>query len=288
MARKKADSPPPTKILSQGPTHEVTPEELAQMTSSNVELANQPNPEPPQAPQEPVEPEGQRFEFEEEAEPGEFPSEEPTGDPLEDTKRKLHETTQELAKMKKVVSAITAERGIQDIAPQPSGVSQYPREFFNPNPTYEEQQEPYKYTQRMLMVQEIARQQGELQREMQDFVDRNPNWQEYYADMQQIKAEDPYAYQGPGTLTRLIKRAKERRELTELREKGQQVRDQAFQAGAQMQRQTKASPFVSPQGQMPTVPSRGPKQLPLESKDWKVDELYEWLKKNGYVRPDVF
>jgi len=77
--------------------------------------------------------------------------------------------------------------------------------------------------------------------------------------------------------------------LASFKDKAQQVRDTAFQAGANMQRQSRQAPFTSAQAGTPTGGSqRGPKMPPPDFARWDVAKQKEWLEKNGYVRPDTY
>lgn len=285
----KTNPPPKTEILSE------TREELTNpsQTSPNSGLVD-----PSQAKAEvtPDEVLGQEKEtvdqpFTIDEEGGEPPvdepsGDEPTGDPLKDTQAAFTKTTQELAKMKKVLAAVVAntQMGGGQMQPQAPPI---PPEMLSPEPSEEERLDPTKYTKRMLYLAEMGRRNDAITAEMTNFVDTHSDWEDLMPTMQQVKNEDPDAYQKPGSLSRLYKRAKEREELQGFREAIKNSADVALQAGANMQKQKGGKPFVSPSG---GGGAGGRRQVKMPSPEIQADttKFLQWLKNNGFYREDMF
>lgn len=284
MAESQKTNPPPeTKILSVDRREVTDPSR----TSPNSGLADPSQAEPEVVPIEPSgqEPEtgDQPFTLDEEDRPaGEPVGDEPTGDPLKDTQAAFTKTTQELAKMKKVLAAVVANTQVGGQAPQQA--PPIPPEMLSPDPTEDERLDPTKYTQRMMGLAEMNRRREGMVQEMHNFVDSHPDWQDLMPTMQQIKGEDPDVYQGPGALSRLHRRAKERDELTGYREAMKGSADKAFQAGANMQKQKGGSPFVSPSG---GGGGRSKSAVPPDYLQWDTDKQLQWLKDHGLYKDNM-
>lgn len=292
MAELKAKPPPPTEILS------VTkrPAGAEEPTSPNGELVTpppvEPVPEPPPgAP--PQEPTGQPFEFEEPP-PGEPPPEEPPPeeDPqITEAKRKMHEVTQELARQKKLTDAILRQRELESMTPQAPGPVGPPPEFFETKPTPEELADPNffeRYTTRRIQQENFRQAQGEMVRDMRDFVDQNKDWQEFYPTMLEIKNEDPYAYQSPGSIRSLYKRAKERVDHQNLQAKLQEIQSQGVQSGANIQATKANRPFATPRSRGAAGVPQGKTKMPVDFASWSTSKQEEWLKQSGLWHDDNY
>lgn len=287
--RNTAPSPPPTEVLP-GQRRDIRPEDLA---PSQGELANQPNPTPdeggvvqqPPVPTEPLDQPGFTID-----EPGGEPPGEPTApteperDPLKDTQAAYHEARQEIAKLKEMMQALATSQQLSAPGPQaptqPQGISQ---EFFDPQPTQQELQDPrypMNYVQRMRAIDKYERDQVEMQRLMTE----NPDWTEHLSTMQQIKAEDPYGYEGAGAFGRLLRRAKERKELDTLRQKHKEIADKSLAAGAQMQRSRANQPFAPPKAGG-GIPQSG-NVPPADFANWDTAKQRQWLVEHGLVRDE--
>lgn len=284
----KTNPPPKTEILSQA-KRELT--DLAE-TSPNLGLADPSGPMAPIAPEETPEPltetVEQPFTIDETGE-GESTEEEPTHDPLKDTQRKLHDTTTKLSQLQKAMNAMIADRqlsGMQATPQQPN----IPPEMFSAEPTEHERNDPQgsiRYTQRMMFLAEMNRRREATEREMENFVGSHPDWEDLLPTMQRIKQEEPMAYHGPGTLSRLYKRAKEIEELEGYRLAIKDGADKAMQAGVQMQRQKGKRAFVSPTG---TGMPAGQRQIKMPPPEIQADtkKFLEWLKQNGFYREEIY
>lgn len=288
---QKTNPPPETEILSEVRREITDPSQ----TSPNQGLAD-----PSQAAAEvvPTEPSGQETETVDQPftidEGGELPPPEPSGDepptdeptgiPLKDTQAALTKTSQELAKMKKVLAFMVANAqtgGGQAPSQQPS----IPPEMLSPEPTDDERLDPTKYTKRMLFLQDMNRQREATVLEMQTFTDAHSDWQDLLPTMQQIRNENPDAYQRPGSLSRLHKAAKDREELEGYRAGVKGSADIALQAGANMQKKKGGSPFVSPSG---GGGGRSKSVMPPDFDRWDTDKQLQWLKDHGLYKEDTF
>lgn len=274
MPEPKQVPAPPTEILS------VT-------TRKTDEPPTSPNEELPVEPEAPVveEPLEQPFTYDEGGEP---PPEEPapeepviTHEPLKDTQAKLHQTTQELAEMKRIMQAIVAEKELRQ--PLDFGQRQMPpQEPVSLDPTPEEQAYPHKYTQRVLGQFATALQQENVRQRAQSFAEQNPNWYDLYDVMQEIRREAPHLYQDPGSLSILHKHAQERKSLRETQAKLKQIEEASFQAGAQMGSQGKQRQVVPPRGARQTTGGRA--KIPADFHTWSADKMEAWLRANGHWR----
>jgi len=139
----------------------------------------------------------------------------------------------------------------------------------------------------LVAVTEARRQQESTEMEMRNFVEDQPDWQDLYPTMERIRNENPPAYQGPGALRRLHKVAKDREELEGYRAAMQKGADTAMQAGVQMQKKKGGKPFVSPAG---AGGAGGRRQTKMPSPEIMADtaKYLQWLKDNGFYRPDMF
>jgi len=288
MAEPKAKPPPPTEVLS------VTQREIkpGESTPPNEEFVATPPvgpvpPEPPAPPEPPPqEPSELPFEFEEPP-PGEPPPEE---DPqVTEAKRKMHAATEELAQNKKLLDAMLRQRELESMTPQTPGPQGPPREFFDPKPNQEELADPnffQRYVQRQLDARDFGRAQGEMVRDMREFVDQNKDWQKFYPTMIEIKNEDPYAYQAPGSVRSLYKRAKERVEYQDLQTKLQEIQGQSVEAGAKIQATKTNRPFATPRSTGVAGVSQKKGVMPSEFPTWSTAKQKEWMIQNGLWKED--
>jgi len=215
-------------------------------------------------------------------EPAEEISPEPevvTHEPLRDTQRKLHETTEELARMKKLVEGLLFDKEIK--APEP----EFPPGFFDPNPTEEERVDPNLYTQRMMRIQQIR----DNQKDIQGFVERNPDWKSHYPKMKEVADKYPMLRTGPNYFQNLFNLAKQEEELETLKSAISSAEQRGMKAGSQMEQAKKTEPtFVKPSGgasprAKPTIPDfKGIN--PATSREWTSDEISRWAKEHGYYR----
>lgn len=275
---KRTNPPPKTEILSE------TREELTvePQTSPNLGLAD-----PSQSEVSALEEETQeQLQTEAEIEPGFTVDEEgePTGDRLEDTQRAFHETREELSQLKKVLAAMVANTQAGGQTPA-GGPPPIPPEMLSPEPTEEERLDPTKYVRRMIGISEMKRQYESTVQEMHNFVDTHSDWQDLYPTMMEIKNEEPLSFQGPGTLSRLYNRAKEREELKGYRDAMKDTSDKAFQAGVNTQRKKGPKPFVSPSG---AGGMRTKATMPPGFTSWPTSKQKQWLEDHGFVKPDVY
>jgi len=287
----KTNPPPETEILSETRREVTDPSQ----TSSNLGLADPSQAVAEETPGLPLEQEpetvDQPFTIDEGGEPppsepsgDEPPTDEPTGDPLKDTQRAYHETKGELAKIKKVLAFMVANAqtgGGQAPSQQPP----IPPEMLSPEPTEDERLDPTRYTKRMMVLQDMERRRESTIQEMQTFTDTHSDWQDLLPTMQQIRNENPDAYQRPGSLSRLHKAAKEREELLGYRTAMKDSADIALQAGANMQRKKGGSPFVSPSG---GGGGRSKSVQPPDFAKWDTGKQLQWLKDHGLYKEDTF
>lgn len=287
----KTNPPPETEILSET-RREVTD---SSQTSPNLGLADPSQVAAETVPTEPLgqEPEtvDQPFTIDEGGKPlpseppgDELPDDEPTGIPLKDTQAALTKTSQELAKIKKALAFMAAN--VQMGGGQaPQQAPSIPPEMLSPEPTEDELLEPTKYTKRMLILQDMDRRREATIQEMQTFTDTHSDWQDLLPTMQQIRNENPDAYQKPGSLSRLHRAATEREELEGYRAAMKDGADKAFQAGANMQRKKGGSAFVSPSG---GGGGRSRSAVPPDFDKWDTGKQLEWLKEHGLYKEDTF
>jgi hypothetical protein len=262
-------------------------------TASNEELAGQPTPEPIREPSEqpftydegeepPVEP----TEPIEAPEPVEPPEEPVTHDPLKDTQSKLTQTAQELAQTRKILEGVINAQQFGQPPPmaQPSAGppldTLLPEEQFTADPNF-----PARYMKRREEAAAQSRQEEESRRELVNFMGQNPGWQGYMPEMEQIKAEEPFVYDGYGALPRLYKRAQERRKLTEMEAKIKEAQGQGMRAGVQMGKQAGRT-FTPPRGGTATASQQQRGKMPADFINWSLDKQREWLIANGLYRDE--
>jgi len=282
MPQIKNDPPPQTEILSEGTRREVNDPQ----TSLNAGFADPSGTAAPTAPEQTVQeqqpqtgvPEGTpqpetepQFTIDEE----QTPTEPPEGDRVKDAQRAFHETRQENAELRKILSAMVAK---QHLGGQPSTPAISP-EAINFEPTEDERLDPTRYARRLVEGMEVKRQQESSMLEMQNFVDTHPDWQDVYSTMEEIRMQEPWIAGRPGTLNRLYKRAKEQEELRGYREAIKKSADTAMQAGIQMQKQKGGKPFVSPSGGG-TMRSKS-NVPPADFVEWDYNRRVQWLKEHG-------
>ena len=278
MARTpKATSPPPTEVLSVT-ERTLTPEagqELAEAESGNVQ--------PPEVigdgtVNKPVQEQisgSEGFTLDE-------GGEEVTHDPLTDTKRALHQKSQELSdlimehqKLKDTVNAIVADKQIADASanfrppePEPADI---------PEPGEEDYANPVGYIQKINLANQKLRQQERVQAEFEDFVEKNPDWRDSYPKM--VEVANRFGVPTRRPLHRLLEQAKRETEIERLRAKLGEVQNEAMKAGANMERSKENQPFTATTGGVsarsePTMPDmRGP--------EWTSGKILEWAKKHG-------
>ena len=287
----KTNPPPETEILSETRREITDPSQ----TSPNPGLAD-----PSQVAAETVltEPSGQEpetvdqpFTIDEGGEPpppepsgDELLGDEPTGIPLKDTQAALTKTSQELAKMKKVLNFMVANAQVGGGQAQPQAPP-IPPEMLSSEPTEDERLDPTRYTKRMLLLQDMERRRESTIQEMQIFTDTHSDWQDLLPTMQQIRNENPDAYQRPGSLSRLHKAAKDREELEGYRAGMKDSADIALQAGANMQRKKSGSAFVSHSG---GGVGRSRSAQPADFAKWDTGKQLQWLKDHGLYKEDTF
>lgn len=296
MAEGKTNAPPPTEVLP-GQRRDIKPEDLA---PPQGELANPINPEAdtggviqqPPVHQEVLEQPGFTIEEGGEQPPEQPPAEEPPEQKaLRDTQTAFHESRKENAELKKMLHAVLANQQLAGAGPQaPTQPQGPPAEFFQRGPTQEEMQDPRfpaNYVERRIDGLQQAMEHEQTQREMRNFVRANPDWPDLLPVMQQIRMQNPYAYQGPGALEELYSRAKEQRELESYRQKQREIADRSLQAGAQMQGNKGSQPFTTPKAGATSagVPRKG-NVPPADFAQWDTDKQKIWLTQHGYVRPD--
>jgi hypothetical protein len=279
---KTPEEAPETVVLSEGKPRPVN---AADLTQPNQELPTGLEPEPESVPleqpliEEPTE----------ELEPEEV-VEEPTHDPLKDTKAELTRTQQEVAKLKKTLDVLAAEKEFgQGAARQMPPADMPPPEFFSPEYLPNELPDkdpnwPQKYTNRRLAAERWVTNYERTKEEANNFADQNPDWPEMFPLMKEIQAEEPGRYEGRGALRSLYKRAKERKEAREAREKLQELEAQAIQTGVQMGKQSKGRGVVPPRGGsgggMPATKGK----YPADFYNWTSEAQDKWLRANGYFR----
>jgi len=277
----KTNPPPETEILSEVRQEVTDPLQ----TSPNPGLADPSQAAAEETPGRDLEQEtetvDQPFTIDEGGEP--LPGE-PSGDPLKDTQRAYHETKGELAKIKKVLAFMVANTRAGGRQAPPQG-PQIPPEMLSPDPTEDERLDPTKYTKRMMILQDMERRRESTIQEMQTFTDTHSDWQDLLPTMQQIRDENPDAYQRSGSLSRLHRAAKEREELDGYREAMKGSADIAIQAGANMQKKKGSSPFVSPSG---GGGGKSKSVMPPDFPRWDTDKQLQWLKDHGLYKEDTF
>jgi len=252
----------------------------------------EPPPESPPTEAPPQEPIEQPFEFEEP--PGELPPEEPPPDEdpqITEAKRKMHEATQELAENKKLLDAVLRQQELGSMTPQAPQMPGPPREFFDPKPSQEELADPnffQRYVQRQLDARDYGRAQEEMVRDMRDFTKDNPDWQKFYPTMIQIKNEDPYAYQSPGSVKSLYSRAKERVEFQNLQTKLREIQGQSVQAGANIQATKANRPFAAPRTKGAAGVPAQKATMPPDFHTWDTAKQEQWLKDNNLWKADIY
>jgi len=278
MAKKKqvTDQPPATKVLSTSPPFQID------------EPGDDPTPEPEPEPEPEPKP-GSEPEPEPEPFTGGDLGGEPSGDPLKDTQRAYHKLTTEVKEQARLIHALTVDKQMR---PPPSPEPQVPPEMLSPEPITgetigEDPNFPAKYMRRQQGLMVTSFQQHEMQREMREFVDRNPEWPKLYPVMQEIMVEDPQAYQGPGGLSRLHKRAKEKAELKEYREKMTQAQEASLQAGVKMGKQGGGRTFAAPGGTGSSMPGKRTAP-PADYAMWDAAKQRKWLEENDYIRSDTY
>ena len=291
----KTNPPPETEILSETRREITDPSQ----TSPNPGLADPSQVAAEETSEETLEqkPEtvDQPFTIDEGGEPpppeplgDEPPADEPTGIPLKDTQAALTKTSQELAKIKKVLAFMVANAqtgGGQ--APPQLQQPPIPPEMLSSEPTEDERLDPTRYTKRMMLLQDMDRRREATIQEMQTFTDTHSDWQDLLPTMQQIRNENPDAYQRPGSLSRLHRVAKEREELLGYRSAMKGSADIALQAGANMQRKKGGSAFVSPSGGGGGG-GRGQIKMPPPDVQANTEKYLQWLKDHGFYKEDTF
>lgn len=293
MTKIKDTPPPKTEILSET-KRESTPESqtspnsgLADISQSGSELG----PETVQDPTQTVAEPGFTIDEPSQQPP---PDQEPTGDPLQDTQRAFHEAREEIKekderikRLEELMSTVVANNQFtrqQAPAPPPPEM----QALFNPEPTEDERIDPIRYIQRREKALKVERQIENTIREMTDFQNRHPDWPKHKSKMDKVAAEEPWIISGPGGLERAFHRARELDELEGLRSKVKTQTDQAYQAGAQAQRQKGPPAFVSPgANRIPGSVARDELGRPLPPADfhkWDSNAQYQWLDRNGYIK----
>lgn len=283
-AKTKDNPPPVTEILSVTPPFEI--DESGERTSPKPEFAESPESVPPVAPEfeEPKteEPSSEQPLTEEELD------EEPTGDRVKDAQRAYHKLTKQVKEQGELIHALTIDKQMR---PMPAPAPSPPPEMLSSEPIGDEvvgvdPNYPAKFMRRQqgLMMMDIQRRDTE--REMRDWVDRTPNWREMVPVMQEIATEDPQAYQGPGSLSRLHKRAKDQRELKQLRENAARVKEEALQAGIKMGQQARGRAFVTPGAAGAAMP--GKVTVPVDFATWPTAKQAQWLKDNNLMEPTSY
>lgn len=274
---KKAKSPPPTEVIS---TKEVklTSQEEKELAEANLgeagktpeELASGGEPLTETVPEPGQEPE-----------PGPEP-EEVTHDPLKDTQRAYHETTQELAKIKKVVNALLAEKQLggqmQPLTPTtpkpPPSLEPTEEDLADPN------MGPFKYSQRLFNIMREEQTQEQAMGELENFTSNNPDWQEHYPKMAEVANKYPGVTQGRRPLHSLLKLAKQEEELDNLKDTLSKIEQKSVEAGANMERAKDKRSFTGSSG------GASPKAKPSvpDMSNWTSAQIEEWAKKHGHYK----
>lgn len=292
MARKaktrEANPPPVTEVLSESPRFAI--DETGEGTLPKPELAGASESMPQSGTEFVQEPETEEPESEQPFTTEEL-GEEPTGDPLKDTQRAYHKLSQQVKEQSDLIHALTVDRQMRP-PPAPVAPPSLPPEMLSPDPIGDEvfgvdPNFPAKFMRRQQGLMKMEIQQRDTEKEMRDFVDRTPDWKDMVPTMQEVFDEEPRAYQGPGALSRLHKRAKERQELKQYRETAERIKEESLQAGVKMGKQARGRTFVSPGAAGSAMPGKltaPPPDFPT----WETSKQRQWLAANGYLKPDTY
>lgn len=291
MAEPKAKPPPPTEILSTT-RRPATAEEL---TSPQEEFVATPPVEPPaETPPEetpPQEPTEQPFEIDET--PPEPPPEELSDEEkrVQDAQREMHDAKQEIAAQRKMIDALVKQRQLDSITPPAVAADQPPPGYLETGMTPEELSDPKgweKFVHRQLDARDFVRERQDRERELRSFMQDNPKWNEVFPIMEEIKNENPYAYQEPGSLRALHKQALKEQKYRNMEAKLREIESRALQTGAQTQQTKTSRPFATPRaGGAAGVPQKKG-VMPPDFPSWSTDKQLQWMKDNKMYKEDYF